>query len=818
MKCFKYNLLIIMSILLLAFPSCEGSQEKIEINLEPDYSGMLAAIRGMDKSLADKLALIESAAEGGLENNSKALALIKEFIASLQGSIEEKLSALATAMQMQAASLETKIALVEEAARQGLVDLEAQQKLLLQALSSFSGTAQEKLSAVKAAVLSQASDIQTKLGLVEAAVKDGIADGNDEYALIAAIIEGLGKTVTEKLAAIEAVAQGQAATLSSKLALIEGAVSGGFADESTQLELIRTALSSLEGTLEQKYAALEAAVNNQNRNLDTKMTLIDQAVNTGATGKDSAMDLIEQALTSLGGSLDTKIAAINSVIGNQTTSLETKMGLISSALEQGLLAETDAVNSMKTALDTSISDIDSDLAAAMSDILTSVSDLSAKVTPEELAKAFKGIIDAINSHSQSKEELLTTIQQVLSELEDMLVQPAVTLTIIGEPSYTVVKQQNLALKISVTPAKTVLSESNLKLTVVETKQFFKNDGTEADHFSIKSLVEDPSAEGQYIVTLSSDAACNVWDESTLRLEHNCGTATVPQYVSSNAFQVTMLPTAIEALDRWVYPNATLCAVDTIYSSTLQGRYETDTLGVIYYVFDKAEYRQKNGTEKRSYTTDILDAISFVPNSGAAPVKFNWNKKNKDELHNSSYVTFCPDTTGSLQWRNIETVLYEKMDVKGTLFMTDTCGHQSSVPVNLSWYNQHELDLTLNVSVNDSHFDKTGEQPRYTDGLAYAFKYVGLDDTLLNGCRYRFDYKAQALTQQDIADGYIPVKLSWTGSGREAVFIFDKNTTFSAGQQYRVRGRIRLKMQPLDTTGFDPRQLLLLYCITIKITS
>ena len=815
MKCLKYNLLIILSIL-LAFQACNSEPEKIEINLEPDYSGMLAAIRGTDKSLADKLELIESAAEDGLENNSKALALIKEFIASLQGSIEEKLVTLATAMQMQSASLETKIALVEEAARQGLVDLETQQQLLLQALSSFSGTAQEKLSAVQAAVQSQAADILTKLGLVEAAVEEGIAGSDEEYALIAAIIDSLGETVSEKLAAIEAVVQGQAATLSSKLALIEGAVAEGFATESTQLELIRTALGSLEGTLEQKYEALETAVNNQNRSLDTKIALIDQAVSTGAAEKDKAMDLIEQALASLGGSVDTKIAAINSVIEDQNTSLETKIGLITSALEQGLLAEADAVNSLQTALDTSISDIDSDLASVKSDILTSVSSLSDKVTPEELAKAFKGIIDAIDTHSQSKEELLATIQQVLGEMEDMLVPPAVTLTVIGKQSYTIVKKQDLALTISVTPATTVLSESKLQLTVVESKQFFKDDGTEADHFSIKSLEEDPGVEGQYIVTLSSDAAGNVWDESILQLEYNSGTAAVPQYVSSNSFMVTMLPIATEAFDMWVYPYATLCAVDTIFSD--KPRYETDTLGVIYFAFDEAKYQQKNGTETRSYSADILDAVSFVPNSGAAPVKTGWRKKDQDHHHSSPYMTFCPDTTGSMQWRNIEAELYERMNVTGTISLTDTCGCQTSVPVSLYWYNPHELDLTLNVSVNDSHFIKTGEQPYLPYDLDFGFKYLGLFDEALQGCRYKFDYRTWRQIQQDLDDGYIPMKLSWTGSGREANLIFDKNTVFEAGQQYRVRGTIRLKMQPdMSSSGFDPRQLLLTYCITLKLT-
>ena len=52
--------------------------------------------------------------------------------------------------------------------------------------------------------------------------------------------------------------------------------------------------------------------------------------------------------------------------------------------------------------------------------------------------------------------------------------------------------------------------------------------------------------------------------------------------------------------------------------------------------------------------------------------------------------------------------------------------------------------------------------------------------------------------------------------RVAKLFFKKGTEFKPGQQFRVRGRIRLIMQPERTSGFAPRQLLITYCITLTI--
>jgi len=822
MKCIKPISLLLLSVMLLALPACENEPAQIDITLQSDYSGMLAAIRGVDKTLSDKLALLEAAWNDGLADNQEALRLVRELVASLDGTMEQKLAAVASAMKAQTAGLETKLALVQEAVSAGFADSQAQQKLLRQALSSLEGTLDEKIAAVEAAVQSETTSLETKLGLIEAAVQEGFANSSQALALIGAAIEAAGNSLSDKVAAIEAAIGSRTTDLSARLALIETAVQEGFAADTAQQTLIRRAIDSLGGTTDEKLAAIKAAVQSQTTGLGTKLDLIEAAARSGSSGSDWVLEQIRQALNTLDGTMKDKLDTIREAISAETTSLETKVGLIATALEKGFLADTAAVHAMQLALDTSLKGLDADLSEAKTGVMGQLMALAAQLTPTELAKAFQGIMDAIDTQTQTKEDILKAIRIAIENIVKMMGGSVFTLTYAGEPSYTFLKRQEIAIPLQVDPANSVLSKDKMRLDVLESKQFFKDSGTEADHFSIKSLEPDPSVEGRYIATLTADAAESVWDEAILAFMYNYGTDSKPKYATTQSFQATMMPGADEGLRPWVYRYATFCARDTFYTHK-QGRYEADTLGVIYYVFDNVQFRQKNGSETRSYSVDNLNTIVFVPNDGAAPVKTEWIKYPEDSNHSYPYVAFWPDTTSSLQWRNIAGLLYERMDVSGTLVLTDTLGHQTSVPVNVGWYNQSELDLSLNVSVNDKHFVKTGEQPYLPYDLAFGFKYVGLEDQLLLGCRnntgYKLDYKSLSITQQDIDDGYLPMTLVWPESGREAKLVFDKNTIFAVGQQYRVRGRVRLKMQPIESSsGFDPRQLLITYCITLKLTN
>jgi len=809
MKCFKYTILILLSAVLLFLQACTSDPAEIAIDLEPEYSGMLDAIRGVDRSLYDKLALLESAVTGGMADSYAALEMVKELVASLDGTMEEKLATLESAMKAQSVSLETKMALVEEAVRSGFADFEAQQELLQQAIAAFTGSAEEKLAAVEEAVMAQTAGLETKLGLIEAAVSAGFADSAEALAMIADIIDGLGDALGDKMAAIEAVVSSQTAGLASKLALIEGAALQGFASDSTQQALIREALNSLGGTLEQKYAAVEAAVKNPTASLPAKLDLIEAAVAAGLTDKQDAIKLINDALGALDGSVDTKIAAINSVIGSQTTALESKTGLISSALEAGVIADTAAVHALQTALESSLGKLDSDLSAARDDIINTISGIAAKVTPAELAKAFKGITDAIDSHSQSTEAMLTAIQKAVKDLEEALVKPTMTLTYLGDPSYTLVKKQEVSIPLSVIPEKSVLSKEKMRINVVENNQFFSGDGTEANHFSIKSLEPDTNTEGQYIVTLTADATDNVWDESTLLFEYNYGTDNEPLYAATSSFQAVMMPPADEGLKIWVYPYATFLGE--------LGQQSVDTLGVIYYAFNKVTYTQKNSSATRTYTADNLAAASFVPNSGMPPVKATFKINKIDELNysNARYMSFCPDTTGSQVWRTFKDMPEAFMNVKGSISLTDKWGGTASVPVDINWASRHEKNITIDLPYNSQSIYEEDGDYWYDFDLYDVLETMGYYENLWPALgNYNWQHNEIPLTQADTDEGRSEFPQIRGGFNMHLMLDF----LYGPGNSYRTRGNVRFIIKPDDTSsGFAPTQLLMSYCITLNIT-
>ena len=362
----KARFLYIVLLVSLAFTSCDNMHPEVDIKLRTDNSKILQAISDADKSLSEKLALIEVAAGTDFALNQSVLELIHTALSSLEGTLDEKIAAIRTAMSDQATSLETKLALAEAAVSSGFADAATQRALLQDAVGSMGGTMEQKLAAIAAAVRSQTSSLETKLGLIEAAVSAGFADTSKAQELLSAAIGAAGKTLEEKLAAIEGAVSGQTASLEAKLALIDKAIEDGFADSATLLELLQKAVESLGGTMEERLAALETAVKSPYSRMETKIDLIAAALEAGFGDWSTAIDNLNAALTSGKGALDPQI----------------------SGFKNQVMAQLEAIAS--------------------------------QLSTDELAKVFKSISDAVDSQTQSEGEVLSAILTALQGLEAYL--------------------------------------------------------------------------------------------------------------------------------------------------------------------------------------------------------------------------------------------------------------------------------------------------------------------------------------------------------------------------------------------------------------
>ena len=602
MKYKSYIFLLFLSVLPLTFTACESEPAQIDITLESDYSGMLAAIRGVDKTLSEKLALIESAWDSGLADNQQALKLIRELVASLEGTLEEQLSSIAAAMQSQTAGLETKLALVEEAVRSGFADSQAQQALLQQAVASLGGTMEEKLAAIEAALQSRAADLETKLGLIEATARSS------------------------------AEASGR------------------------ELELIRTALSSLEGTLQNKQAAIDTAL--------TK----------------------------------------------ETTDLETKCALIEAALEESLLGEKAAVAALQTALAASLDSLDASLVQVGDEIVAQLDSLASQLTPEEFAKAFQGVRDAVSRQTQSTTGLLAALQRALVELEEAIVP--FRLKYLGEPTLTTAAGGSWRADIQVNPANAVIDEAKLKLDILSRKQFFPTWGNNAqgDASSILyslSLTADPSVEGKYAVTISCQCPYVVWDEVTVALSAAYGSTQKPKYTSTEPFELVMTPKALKGLKYWTYPAAS-------FTFKRHG-----SINNIYYSLDSGVFETQDESDTRTYTAAFIDSVQFIPvNDSIAPVFIQLDKEKRmivfiPDTAGITYTQFWPDKDPSDRggwrlWHNFKDSSGVKNEsVLGKLVLTDRWHVKDTIHnFKIGWYNAVWFPESAIVGVNDIQGDNT----------------------------------------------------------------------------------------------------------------
>lgn len=149
MKQFKFRTItsgLLGAILLLGiaapltFTACENEHPEISITLTSDYSSIIEAINNANKSLADKLALIEAAVKNGNVASEQSFDLISKAINSLSGSLEQKLAAIETAIKNQTTSLETKLDLIEAALKAGFTDEKTALGEIKTALESIKGS------------------------------------------------------------------------------------------------------------------------------------------------------------------------------------------------------------------------------------------------------------------------------------------------------------------------------------------------------------------------------------------------------------------------------------------------------------------------------------------------------------------------------------------------------------------------------------------------------------------------------------------------------------------------------------------------------
>ena len=266
------------------------------------------AVEAQTSDLVTKLDLIEKAlsliaekAEDGFDRNAEAIGLVKAAVNSLEGTIEEKLTAIRKAIRNQTVTLSGKLELIDATLKAGFADNAKAIGLVEDAIGSLEGTVETKLDAVKRAVNRQTKELGQKMNLIRAAVRNGLVKNAEAIDLVKQAVESLEGAMDEKLDAINKAVGDQTGALSEKLAAIEGAIQGGLVGEDSTLGLVKKAINALNataGTANDKLDAIKDAIDSPMSGLNVKLDAIKEAVAKGLASVTEKQDLILAALNS----------------------------------------------------------------------------------------------------------------------------------------------------------------------------------------------------------------------------------------------------------------------------------------------------------------------------------------------------------------------------------------------------------------------------------------------------------------------------------------------------------------------------------------
>ncbi len=247
-------LLLLATATPFALTSCDNEHVKVNIELKSDYTVLANAMKDNNKTLVEKLGMIEEAIREGFANEATALGLIKDAVNAIDGTAQEKLEAIKTAITTQTTSFETKLGAIEAAISGGFADDKDALGLIETAINTLNGTNEQKLAAIEEAIKGQNTGIETKLGLIQTALETGLADNKTAIGELKTAIESLkgsveGLNLNDRIDNIVASLDGIKGAINTDIAaLLQGIIDSidGIQDYSEILTAIKTAIENIE--------------------------------------------------------------------------------------------------------------------------------------------------------------------------------------------------------------------------------------------------------------------------------------------------------------------------------------------------------------------------------------------------------------------------------------------------------------------------------------------------------------------------------------------------------------------------------------------
>lgn len=303
------------------------------------------------------------------------------------------------------------------------------------------------------------------------------------------------------------------------------------------------------------------------------------------------------------------------------------------------------------------------------------------------------------------------------------------------PADTVSKGLDFTATLRVNPSGLAFTREMIALDYIAGKQFYRVEPDVAkssylktsEDFSLKAFEADKNAageslDGQYLVTLTTAPKEAVWDDSRLAfVGAYMDKEGKNQWVSSDPFNIVMMPLPAEGLSPWFYPHASFLIPEK-KKDDKGVEYMDERFGQVFLSLDGVLFKTKDDSDGRFYTPENLRDVTFVPDEDCeARVKLDYDLKKR-------FVSFEPDTTGNLAWRAFrDSTGIKRQEVKGSVVMKDRWGGVSSYHVTMYWYNTYVLPIEVSATVEEI---KAGIPMNLTEEV----RKLGLDYEVMKDCR------------------------------------------------------------------------------------
>ena len=439
-------------------------------------------------------------------------------------------------------------------------------------------------------------------------------------------------------------------------------------------------------------------------------------------------------------------------------------------------------------LKTQITDAKAELTTAYQEAISKAIETNNGVIDSKIATEIGKVQSRINSEVSTINQKISDLEKRVKALEDLVAGLKVSDSVFGFVMYTqkdtITKGLKFPITFRVNPSGVPFTKDMVVLDNMSSTKFLVEEDvkasyiTESKNFYVDSLGKTRNAseeemDGQYFARMANKDTRNMIDDNLFSLVGAYRDKNdVVQYVSSNPFQVVMMPTPEEGLYPWLYAHGSATRLVQVITPEVpaegdtpaqEGRsYFKEELGSITFSLDSRSYKQENGTAKQSYSTKkYIRTLSFEGDTKADSIVIF------QPVKDSGFVRFIPDTSKAEWAALLDTTKLASLKVKGKIVAADRFGGASSFPVEMTWYSRHIDTVDVVKKVSDFYTADGTKQPVYLD-LESEFEKLG------------FYYLEVDSARRKVHESFVT-----SSTGGRVIF----STAVNAGPKQCVTGRV-----------------------------